>query len=87
MAQDRIWVTCSHCGASRSMFKIVAGGESEEMLKEKNTPETTSLRDWMGEHIAHNPLAYGWLVELGRIEQWFIFDTESEPNERTNNDS
>ena len=79
MAQDRMYLKCKHCGDVRSVFKIIAGGESPEMLVEQDDEYNRGLRAWMGLHIAHNPLAGEWLFELGDAAQWFVLETETAP--------
>jgi len=76
MAQDRLNLRCKHCGETMSIFKIVAGGESLDMLRENNVPMPT-LRLWMGAHIAHNPLAGEWLSTFGDAAQWFVLESVS----------
>lgn len=80
MAQDRIYIVCEHCGEVRSLFKLIAGGESPAMMQEPEPNYNPGLRDWMAKHIAHNPLCGQWLSEFGDPAQWFALETEaSEP--------
>ena len=79
MAQDRMYLKCRHCGDVRSIFKIIAGGESPEMLTEHDDEYNRGLRAWMGIHIAHNPLSGEWLFDFGDAAQWFVLETETAP--------
>ena len=78
MAQDRIYLVCKHCGEAKAIFKIIAGGESPNDLQEPAAPVTVGLREWMGRHIAHNPLCGDWLSEFGDPSQWFTLETETQ---------